>query len=99
MVKSVNGVSIRLTFERLFHITQNHPELAGKTFDILETVGQPEFIFEGAEGECLAVRKMNHLYLVVVYREQEGDGFVITAFVTSRTESFKSRKQVWPRSH
>jgi hypothetical protein len=35
-------------------------------------------------------------YIVVVYREQENDGFVITAFLTRRIRSLERRKQVWP---
>ena len=35
-------------------------------------------------------------HLVVVYRELQSDGFVITAFLTSKTRSLNRRTQVWP---
>ena len=50
MVKSKNNVSIRLTEERWFHITEEHSEMAGYYFEVLETVEEPEAIFEGKEG-------------------------------------------------
>jgi hypothetical protein len=33
---------------------------------------------------------------VAVYREQQHDGFIITAFLTRREASLKRRKQLWP---
>jgi hypothetical protein len=34
--------------------------------------------------------------LVVVYREHTTDGFIITAFMTSKTRSLAKRRQLWP---
>jgi hypothetical protein len=51
----------------------------------------------GAAEELLALREISlGKYLVVVYREFENDGFIITAFVTIRTQSLNRRKQLWP---
>ena len=41
---SVNGVPIRLTYERWFHITENHDDLASYYFEVLEAVEKPDFI-------------------------------------------------------
>ena len=41
-VTSKNGVTIRLTDERWIHITEEHAELAGYKWDVLETVSDPE---------------------------------------------------------
>lgn len=49
LVKSKNNVSIRLTEERWFHITEELSEMAGYYFEVLETVEEPEVIFEGKE--------------------------------------------------
>ena len=38
---SVNGVPIRLTYERWFHITENHDDLASYYFEVLEAVEKP----------------------------------------------------------
>jgi hypothetical protein len=96
-VTSKNEVSIRLTDERWTHITEEHAELAGMRLDVLETVSQPERVLAGGEGELLAVRELEvGKVLVVVYRELDEDGFIITAFITRRVGSLDRRKQLWP---
>jgi len=57
---------------------------------------------EGHAGELLAVRRLDvSKVLVVASREVEArDGFVITAFMTSRVAAlFKGRRQRWPSSN
>ncbi len=96
-VKSVNGVSIRLTDERWAHITEEHNELSGLKFDVLGTIEDPEKVYAGYEGEQLAARPVGQgKWVVVVYREKSDDGFVITAFLTRRIRSLEKRKQLWP---
>ena len=96
-VLSKNGVPIRLTDERWVHITEEHCELAGLRLEVLETVANPSRVLAGGKGELLAVREISSAkYLVVVYRELENDGFIITAFFTSKTEALNRRKQLWP---
>jgi len=99
IVKSKNNVSIRLTEERWFHITEEHSEMAGYYFEVLETVEEPEAIFEGKEGEYIAVREVEKgKYVVVVYRElSKEDGFVITAFLTRRKKQLERRRRIWQR--
>jgi hypothetical protein len=95
--KSVQLVSIRLTDERWSHITEEHSELAGLKSEILETIEEPEKVFQGNDGEQLAVRPIGSgEWVVVVYREKRDDGFVITAFLTRRIRSLQKRKQLWP---
>ena len=55
---SVNGTPIRLTYERWFHITENHDDLASYYFEVLETVEEPEFIIRGNKGSLKAVKSM-----------------------------------------
>jgi hypothetical protein len=94
---SKNGIPIRLTDERWTHIAEEHSELTGMRSDVLKAVEEPLRIVEGGAGELLAVRELDlGKYVVVVYREQEDDGFVITAFLTRRVRSLERRKQVWP---
>lgn len=99
IVNSKNNISIRLTEERWFHITEEHSEMAGYYFEVLETVEEPEAIFEGKEGECIAVREVEKgKYVVVVYRElSKEDGFVITAFLTRRKKQLERRRRIWQR--
>jgi hypothetical protein len=97
IVTSKNGVRIRLTDERWAHITEEHCELAGLREEVVETVAHPARILAGSAGELLACREIEAgKLLVVVYREAQPDGFVITAFVTRRAASLSRRKQLWP---
>lgn len=97
---SINGVNIRLTFERWYHISESHRELTGLTFEVLETVNRPDVIVKGLTEELLALRKINKKYLVSIYKEiNKKDGFIITAFYTSDLNSLlKKRKIIWQRS-
>lgn len=97
VIKSKNDVPIRLTKERWFHITEEHSEMAGYYFEVLETVEEPEAIYEGKTGESLAVREVeNGKNIVIVYKElSKDDGFVITAFLTRRKKQFERRRKIW----
>jgi len=96
-VVSKHGVPIRLTAERWTHITEEHCELAGLRFDVLETIAEPARIVEGQDGEHMAVREIEPgKALVAVHRELEDDGFVIRAFLTRRIKSLERRTQLWP---
>ena len=98
---SINGIPVRLTQERLEHIYKGHPELKGCDELIAETLSNPEKILEGDNGALMAVRNYpktpvsENKYLVVVYKEQGNDGFVITAYFTRRLP--KWRKVLWQR--
>lgn len=95
---SRTGVPIRLTDERWAHITEEHCELAGLRIEILETVANPSRILAGYKDELLAVREMDPgKHLVAVYREMGSDGFIVTAFLTTRIKSLDRRIQVWPK--
>ena len=99
---SRNGVWVRLPAERWQHIAVEHPELAGRRAAVLEALANADYVLEGTAGELLAVRRLDlSKALVVAYREMEShDGFVITAFMTSRVAAlFKQRRQLWPSSN
>ena len=98
-VRSKNGVPIRLTDERWIHITEEHSELAGYYYDVLEVIQQPLDIYEGKRGELIAVKEINTgKFVVVVYKEVSGDdGFVITAFLTRRIKQIEKRGKLWPK--
>ena len=79
---SVNGIPIRLTFERWYHITENHDDLASYFHDVLETVENPDLVARGNKGSLKAARNLGRRkWLVVVYKEgSKRDGFIITAY-------------------
>jgi hypothetical protein len=98
IVRSKNGVPIRLTQQRWLHITEEHSEMAGYYFDVLETIQEPEAIYEGKVEELFAVKEIEPgKYLVAIYKEiNKEDGFVITAFLTRRFKQIERRTKLWP---
>lgn len=97
MTLSVNGVPIRFPDERWAHIQEEHGELVERKSQILETLAEPQRILKGGAGELLAVREVEPgKSLVVVYKENADDGFVITAFLTRKTLALDRREQLWP---
>ncbi len=83
---SKNGVPIRLTEERWFHIIENHDDLAGHYDDVLSTIEDPDFVIEGYAKAFIALNKIiKTKFLAVVYREVgKEDGFVTTAYFTGK---------------
>ena len=79
---SKNGVPVRLGYERWYHITENHDELASYYHDILDIIEKPNFIVRGNKGTLKATRNLGKsVWLTVIYREvSKKDGFVITAY-------------------
>lgn len=96
---SKNGVPIRLTDERWLHITEGHQEIAGYYYEMLEAVQEPDSIYRGKAKELLAVKEIEKgKHLVVVYKEtNKSDGFIITAFVTTKIKKIERRTKVWPQ--
>lgn len=95
---SKNGIIIRLTEERWKHIVLMHPALIGKQDEVLKTVKNPECILQGKAGELLAVSgPSKKQYLVVVYKEFESDGFIITAFETTDVSWLFKKEIIWSK--
>lgn len=82
-VRSVGGVPIRLTYERWYHIVENHDELASLFHEVLDTIESPDLVVGGNKGTLKAARNIGkRKWITVVYREaSRKDGFVITAFL------------------
>lgn len=91
---SIDGVPVRLTAERWLHIVENHDDLAGYYDDVLATVEDPDLILRSYRGSLIAARGRGR-YLAVVYKQVSSeDGFVITAYFTSKLDR---RKAIWKR--
>ena len=77
--------------------------MAGNRTLVLETTADPDALVVGEAGETLALRAYPQTNLtaktaVVVYRD-EPDGFIITAWLTSRADRVRAKGvQVWSRS-
>ena len=101
IVSTKNNVPIRLTDERWSHIESNHPEMEVHRAQVLETIGEPDFVQEGDFGVLLAVRQYHQAplagkHVLVAYRELgKTDGFVLTAYLTRRPSL--RRRVLWQR--
>jgi len=102
-VVSGRGHRIRLTLRQWLHSSENHDYMAGNRTVVLETTADPEALVAGEAGETLAWRAYPQTNLtaktaVVVYRDAP-DGFMITAWLTSRADRVRAKGvQVWSRS-
>lgn len=99
---SVLGHTIRLTARQWAHITEAHDYMAGNMDLVLETLSEPLTVILAERGEALALRDYESTTItrktaVVVYRD-EPDGFVITAFLTSKPEKIEQKgPKLWPK--
>ncbi len=96
---SKNGVKIRLTEERWFHISESHDYMSGLSDVVLDAVSSSDRILRGKADELLAIKRFKKKYVVVVYKESgKGDGFIVTAFLTSKIEKVeRGREVIWKR--
>lgn len=95
---SINNIPIRLPDERWNHIVENHNDLAGYYYDVLEAVSNPTWVLEGDEDELWAVKLISkRKAFLVIYREskEDNDGFIITAFITAKFKKLLKRRIVW----
>jgi hypothetical protein len=83
---SRNGVPIRLTEERWFHIVETHDEMAGRYDEVLSAIEVPDCIIQGYRDALVALKSIGKKkFMAVIYKEfGKRDGFVITAFLTSK---------------
>ena len=100
IVKSVNNVPIRLTDERWLHIIDEHAELVKFKNEILETISDPDIIYQGKYDELMAVKSIQtNKYIIVVYKETKNDdGFIITSFLTSKQKYLQNREILWEKN-
>ena len=103
-VVSKEGVPLRITAERWAHIVENHDYMAGNLDKVLETLQDPDYIVRGSKGAKLALKHypatvISEKDLVAIYRELSAtDGFLITAFMTSKGETLLRKGVVlWRR--
>jgi len=101
-VISKNGKEIRLSEERWYHIVESHDYMAGNQDIIFETLESPDIIVEGRMEEFIALKyyaktSISEKHAVVIYKEQDNEGFVITTFMTSRPESIMKKGVVWKK--
>ena len=103
---SKSGKRIKLTKTIWYDkISIEHPEFAQSSSyveDVRRVIEEPDYIVKGWAGESLALgwcetAPLRPKHLCVVYRELNGEGFVITAFFISRYAKLLKRGIVWKR--
>ena len=106
VARSRDGREIRLTNTIWRKIQEDHLEFRDRhelTDEIRTAIADPEYIVAGRRGAHIAlswseVAPVGAKHIAVVYRELNGDGFVITAFFISRFERLLSRGILWQKS-
>ena len=106
-VTSKSGKTIRLTNRIWFEkILREHAEFGQSPAEYLNEIKKvmedPEYIVKGWTGELLALKwceiaPSSPKHICVVYRELNGDGFVITAFFISRYGKLLKREMIWKK--
>jgi hypothetical protein len=103
VVRSKNDAAIRLTHERWAHISASHTDMKNNKDLVLKTVKEPAMILKGVSDELRAVRffTKTHLgpkYVMVAYKElNDGEGFIITAYKTSKIDKIVKRGVIWKK--
>jgi hypothetical protein len=74
--------------------------MAGRQTELFETIAEPDCILEGSEGAFIALRdQTDGKTLVAVHKVMsEDEGFVVTAYRTSKKSKQLRRRIVWQRS-
>jgi hypothetical protein len=103
IITSKNGVPIRLTYEQWTHVAEAHDYMAGNLDIVLETLSDPDYIISGWTDELIALKhypktNITEKHAVVVYKETEIDGFIITAFMTSKPHKIIKRGILWQKT-
>jgi hypothetical protein len=98
-IKDYMGRHVRLTEERLKHISE-HAEMVSLMVLVKETVTRPELVIESLSDRSalLYYRLLRFIpfgvkWLCVVVKYREDDAFVLTAYLTERP---KKGNQLWP---
>lgn len=90
LLQDYQGVTVRLTAERLAHIL-DHPEMSGFEPFISETIGDPEIVIQSRSDDQARLyyrrytdTSVGEKLLCVVVKFLQGDAFVLTAYLTDK---------------
>lgn len=96
-VKAINGVIVRTTHAYWRKIvTFKHPAMARKEEEVKLAPHEPDEIRQSVRSESVLLyyRKENDYFTCVVVRVLDGEGFIITTYLTDRV---KEGKSIWKR--
>ncbi len=80
------GKKIRITKRYWEHIVSKHESVTGLEREVEETLINPSYIRRSKEDEavCLYYSAYDKYFLCVVCRHLNGEGFIITAYLTDK---------------
>ena len=96
-VKASTGKVIRTTKSHWELITKvKHPEIEGKETEVKQCLSNPVEIRKSSEDPNVYLYYSPHMtyYICVIVRHLNGDGFIITAYITDK---IKEGESVWKR--
>ncbi len=98
---SKNNFPIRLTYKQWAHIIDSHDYMAGNLDMVFESIENPDYVVHGWTNELIAIKhydktSISEKYIVVVYKEGN-EGFIITAFMTSKHDKILKRGILWEK--
>lgn len=96
-VVTLLGFTVRTTESYWTLLLFKHPEIAGRERDVQETLTAPTLVCRSRRDPAvhLFYRVEGDYYLCVVAKRLNGEGFVVTAYVT---DSIKEGEPLWPTS-
>ena len=96
-----SGISIRLTDERLQHITDSHPSVLEIPDAVAETLINPDVVRSSSRSTDTRLyyrwyteTKYNDKYVCVVVVVSQDDAWIITAYLT---DAVKQGELIWER--
>ena len=89
--------SVRMTREYWTLILHKHPEVTGKEDEVQRCLQEPEQVRRSKQDQAvyLFYRALPPYHLAVVARRLDGDGFIITSYLTDKV---KEGEPIWPTS-
>jgi len=96
-VKAQSGKSIRTTRSHWELISKTkHPEIEGKEAEVKECLSNPVEIRKSSEDSDVYLYYLPYMtyYICVVARHLNGEGFIITAYITDK---IKEGESVWKK--
>jgi hypothetical protein len=91
------GFTVRTTLTYWQLIKRKHPEIQNKEEEIRLCLATPAFVRRSTQDEAvyLFYRPSGGYHLAVVVKRLNGDGFLITSYLT---DSIKEGEEIWPTS-
>lgn len=95
-VKDAFGVHVRTTKNYWDKILRDkHTELKTTKYEVMETIHAPNEVFQSIQDPYIKLfyKRFKNLYLVIVVKYIDSQGFVVTAYKTSKVK--RKGKLLW----